>query len=118
MSRVNKYDSSVGDISFVGFRTWGNEYLIVFTPYDQRRWSMFSEILLERRVQSEIGLIIEKQVQLNIRVTGTCHEVIVQIVSFGRNDSCVRNALNVLQSKFMFSFSAILKSNRHILPGI
>src|ERR1700677_1540277 len=70
MPGVQELDGGVWNISSERFCTRRDEEWIVSAPYREQRRLRLPEIFLESRVQLDVVCIVEKQIQLNIHVTG------------------------------------------------
>src|ERR1700733_3923081 len=72
-----------------------NEIKIASAPNGEQRRSRRTEIILERRVESHVVGIVEKQVELDVRVAGTRHQRGVERVALGRDHFRVRDSHGV-----------------------
>ncbi len=85
VARIQKLYRRIGIIPPEGFPAGRNEIRIALTPYRKQRRLCFSEIFLESGIDFQIVGVVEKQVQLNVRVPGPRHQRGIKGITFGRN---------------------------------
>ncbi len=85
VSGIEKLNDSIRIVPPEGLRTCRDEIWIMLPPYREERRLRSSEVLLESWVEPEVIGIVEKQVQLDVRVTGPRHQRGIERIAFGRD---------------------------------
>jgi len=83
----------------VGIMRWGGTMLILMTTLDLIRKTgrqFCAEIFLELRVKRDIAGVIQKQVKLDLIISGSRQKCRIEFVSFGRHQCRVLDAMQVL----------------------
>src|SRR5215831_1073658 len=69
---------------------------VVLAPDRQDRWALGAEVLLELRVQRDVTRVVQEQIELDFVVTGPSKQRRVERIALGRDQRCVRHAVQIL----------------------
>jgi hypothetical protein len=80
-------------------RTCPSRYknLVVLTPDSKERRLMVAEVFVKQRIQRDVVLIVKKYIELNLHVSRTIEEILIEVVCFGRDRFRVGFAREVLE---------------------
>lgn len=84
MSRVEKPDFGVRNVTFERFRARREEIRIMFSPDREQCRFPLSELLMKLRIQLHVVRIIQKQVQLDVLIAQPAEQRRIQRVSHRR----------------------------------
>src|ERR1700688_2537516 len=93
---VQKLDGGVGVVTQEGLRAWRDEERIILTPDGQQRRLGLAKIFLEGGEQLHVVGVVEKQVQLNVHVSGPLNDCGVEWVTLRRNVIALWDTVRVL----------------------
>ena len=96
VSGVEEPHDRIWHVAFERLGARGKEERIVLTPHRKKRRPVSAEIILERRVERDIALVVAEQVELHLIGAGSGHVEIVKRVAVWRNSRRVGNAMCVL----------------------
>ena len=82
-----------------GFCSRGNEERIVLAPDREQRRFRLTKIFLEFRIKLYVRRIIQKQIELNLFVSGPFEQSRIQCVRLRRNTFRIRYAVGVLPAR-------------------
>jgi hypothetical protein len=69
---------------------------IVTAPEDEQRWLLTAQPCLPRRIQRQIRVVVEREVDLNLLATGPVEEVLVKRPAVRRNTLLAAGGVQVL----------------------
>ena len=96
MPGIEETHDRVRDVAFERLGPWRQEERVVLAPHRQQRRLVSAEILLERRVERDIALVVAEQVELQLGRAGPAQVEVIERVAVRRNSRRVGDAVRVL----------------------
>ena len=88
--------TAFGNIAFERFGAGRQEERIVLAPDRQERRPMLTEVVLERRIERDIALVVAEQVQLHLVSAGARQIEVVERLAVRRHRRSVGYAVGIL----------------------
>jgi hypothetical protein len=86
VSGVEQMDLSFREIPLIGGSTGWQKCRIVASPDGQQRWSVFSEVGLEGRVERDVAAVVENQIELDFLRSRSRHVGDVEDAKIGSRE--------------------------------
>src|SRR5579872_4490706 len=96
VARIVKMHLGAGIVALECFRTRGQKKWVTLAPDGQHGRQTCAEIFLELRVERDIAGVIQKQVKLDLIISGSRQKRRIEFVRFGRHQRRVLDAMQVL----------------------
>jgi len=116
---VEEVDYGIGNISLERLSAVWQEKRIILSPHRQEAWLVRPEVVLERRVERNVALIIAEQVQLNLVGAGAGQLEVVERIAVWRKRGHVGDTVRVLPARRLGSEKATESLSvgwRRVLP--
>src|SRR6267142_1568106 len=93
---VEEANDSLGIVPLERLSTSGDKERVVLAPHRQERRLVGSEVILERRIQRYVALVVAEEVELHFISAGTRQVKIIEVLAVRRHQCRVGNAVRVL----------------------
>src|SRR5579883_1163332 len=106
VARIEELDCGAGNIAAERLSTPRQEKGIVLPPCRQETRLVSPEVVLERRIERDVALVVAEQVQLNLIGSGAGQVKVVERIAVRRNRGYVWHAMRVLPARGLRSEEA------------
>lgn len=96
MPSIYELHDRVGVVLLESFGPCRYERRIVLAPHCEGRRAVGAEVFLELRIQRDVCPVIDEVAELNLFISGTSYEVVVEVVCLGRDNGRIRRPVDVL----------------------